>query len=70
MNIEHQYAPNGIQSIMFMAMVQWKKNMEVKLIRPSLQHIADALNAVSMNKHFLCKVIACYNGVWFLFLHF
>ncbi|CAC5398249.1 unnamed protein product [Mytilus coruscus] len=55
MNIEHQYAPNGIQSIMFMAMVQWKKNMEVKLIRPSLQHIADALDAVKMNKHFLCQ---------------
>ncbi|VDI40089.1 Hypothetical predicted protein, partial [Mytilus galloprovincialis] len=55
LNIEHQYEANGVQSIMFMALVQWKKDMTAKLKRPSLKHIGDALREVNMNQHFLCQ---------------
>lgn len=56
-NIQQQYEANGIQSIMFMALVQWKKDMEAKMKRPSLDHIRNALLAIHLNHHFLCEVL-------------
>lgn len=56
-NIQHQYEANGVQSMMFMALVKWMKDIEAQLKRPSLKLIRDALIAVNLNHHYLCQVM-------------
>lgn len=55
-NIQYQYGAHGIQSVMFMALVLWKNDMETKLKRPCLRSLRDALTEVNMNQHILCQV--------------
>ncbi|VDI84255.1 Hypothetical predicted protein [Mytilus galloprovincialis] len=55
-NIQNQYESNGVQSIMFMALDRWMKDIRAKLKQPCFKHIRDAMLEVNMNHHFLCQV--------------
>lgn len=58
-NIQNQYESNGVQSIMFMALAKWMKDIRAKLKRPYFKHIRDTLLEVNMDHHFLCQVMMC-----------